>query len=174
MSSLARKREKRRIKAEQEGRAVRAYMPTGIPTADKAQWKRDYKHRQRVALAKDEGRVFRSTKRHVLHDAHVVDFLGKMKAPKHDAHVKRYAGCLLARQKSKARYDANPQLQRERRRAAQQALVRSYVVYHLTEMGIPRDCITEKIVELKREQITLRRFSRELKRAATNSKKEPI
>ena len=174
MSSLARKREKRRIKAEQEGRAVRAYMPTGIPTADKAQWKRDYKHRQRVALAKDEGRVFRSTKRHVLHDAHVVDFLGKMKAPKHDAHVKRYAGCLLARQKSKARYDANPQSQRERRRKAQQALVRSYVVYNLTVMGIPRDCITEEIVELKREQITLRRFSRELKRAATNSKKEPI
>ena len=174
MCSPERSREKRRIKAEQEGRVVRAYTPTGIQAPDQKHWRREYKNKQRQEIARREGRAFLSKKRHVLHDAHVVEFMSKMKAPKHDAHVKRYEQLALSRLKSKARYHANPEAKRARGRANKQALVRSYVVYNLTVMGIPKAFITEEIIEIKREQITLRRFSRELKRAATNSMKDSI
>lgn len=117
-----------------------------------------------MRVASRQGKEYRPRK----HDAHVKEWRQKRKA-KHDAHVKRYQAVLRDRKKYAHRYATKAQMERSRVQNYRQRLPDPYVV-QLLNMGpecqrdIPRD-----LIEMKREQLTLRRLSLQLKKAAQNT-----
>lgn len=88
-----------------------------------------------------------------------------------DAHVARYRCVIKAREKSAKQYAKDPSKQRARSAARKLALPDSYVVEQLGYGGFPREAITEKVIELKREALQFRRLSRQV-RAAISEKQE--
>lgn len=179
-----RKAQKKKIKRHQKaidaGTPIRSYQPTGLVIESKAEWQREYKRMQRIKQAERERRVFHSKKPPVLHDAQVKALKTELSNPRFDAHVKAfevYMKAVQAREANRIKayqsYQENPDWWKAKRRNSQQTLVRSYVVEQLMAMGIPKTEISDEMINLKREQIQLRRLSRELKHAAANSMKEP-
>jgi hypothetical protein len=89
-----------------------------------------------------------------------------------EAHVIRYLSVLKARAKSAKRYISNPEKERARSRRAKAELRPAYIRQQLFSMGFEAHQITPEIIELKREQLSLRRLSRETEKAASEQMKE--
>lgn len=137
----------------------------------------EYKRRYRAKRAAREGR-----ERDLLRclgyrpqDAHVKEYRAHLvaiywaKLALHDAHVKRYRLVLKDRARALAKYKKSPGAERARQSARKAALADSYVVQCLASMGLPRAAIEPGLVDLKREQMLLRRLSIDLKKAANKS-----
>ena len=90
----------------------------------------------------------------------------------HDAHVARYRRVMREREKSARQYAKDPGKQRSRSAARKLALPDSYVVEQLGYGGFPREAITEKVIELKREALQFRRLSRQVRAAISDQQEE--
>lgn len=103
--------------------------------------------------------------------------LREEKSRLHDAHVKRYARCLVDREKFARRYASNPRAEIARVSAYKRALPDAYVAQQIRLMGVSSDAITPKLIALKREAMLFGRLSREAKNLISNQRKvehEPV
>ena len=87
----------------------------------------------------------------------------------HDAHVKRYAAVLRAREKYARRYVSKTQLERSRVQNYKERLPDAYVLQLLNMDSACKRDIPRDLIEMKREQLKLRRLSLQLKKAAQNT-----
>lgn len=153
---------------------ARSYVETEFAhlySTDRAEWRRQYNRRQRERVAAAEGRDIRHRK----HDAHVRARPAPDSAPVlHDSHVRRYVQMERDRVRTRRAYWSRPEEFRASKRRAKSELRDFYVAYQLREMGVAATEITPEILELKREQILLRRLSRSLKSAARDHMKEKV
>lgn len=163
-----------RKRRQAEGKPVRDYVRSSDGVAQSSA---ELKRRYVAKRAKKEGRM-----RDLLlctdyrpHDAHVKAFAEFKKAQTkerralHDAHVKRYVNVLKEREKFRKRYLCFPDIERGRSRNKRNSLCKSYVVQRLVSQGFKRPEIDIELENLKREQLAMRRLSRELKNAANES-----
>lgn len=172
MTRAERRRIAYRLKVEADGKTVKSYCRSGIDANSKTEWRREYKRirrRQRGGLSRAEIAEKAKEKR---------DFEAlKMESQRalkmlHDAHVKQFKERERNRARMASLYQLNPGKQRARQRERKQALVDSYVVQNLVASGIPRVEISPYMIELKREQMQLRRLALELKQSAAKTRKE--
>lgn len=178
MSSAEQQLRRRHAAAAAEGRTIRAYESTffsGLCSSDRTAWRREYKRKQRQKAAVKVGRLYIPRKRNRLlqPDAHVVLYMLHQKETQlHDAHVRRYQRLNKDRDRAADRYRSNPQKDLSRKKAKRVAIHDSYVLIKLQQMGVPCAEATPEIINLKREQIALRRLARELKTSAKKQLKE--
>lgn len=144
----------------------------------------EYKRRYRAKRAAREGRIrdLLRCRDWMLHDSHVKEYQAYRKAIKaaiyrarlalHDAHVKRFKTIARDRARYLVRYKRDPEFEIARQSTRKAALPDSYVAQNLVAMGVNRSAIDEHLINLKREQMTLRRLSGELKKAAKQSLEE--
>lgn len=169
MSSPEQQRSRRRRLAESQGKAVRAYVKGSSEAAARErrlQRKREYRER----LAKNERRSLLVRPRRS-YDQHVKAYR-KWLSVLHDAHVRRYLAVIKSRQKYALKYSASPEKERERVRNYKSKLPDAFVI---EKLGLPKGVCKEilaTLIELKREQLMVRRLSRQLKDAARIVNKE--
>jgi Fe2+ transport system protein FeoA len=83
-----------------------------------------------------------------------------------DAHVKRFYEVQKNRAKYYAVKEKDPEKEARKKRIDRVELRDPYIKKQLLQMGIARELLTPEIIELKREQLALRRLSREAEQAA--------
>ena len=83
-----------------------------------------------------------------------------------DAHIKRFYRLKKLKEDYAKRYNEDPEKERARSRHAKADLKDAYIRQLLFSMGFAREQITPQVIELKREQLALRRLSREAEKAA--------
>lgn len=86
----------------------------------------------------------------------------------HDAHVRRYAGVMSSRRKSKQRYDRSPEAEGARVSLYKQRLPDAYIIQNLKVMGVPTAVITPEVIGIKRESMQYRRLAKEIKSTLKN------
>lgn len=177
MTDAEQKRFKRQCKAAEEGRTVRAYVKA---SDGKPQSRAQYKRRYKANKAAREGRV-RNPRMCVdtkPHDAHVKSFrihltvLWNAVNSLHDAHVRRFKYVLFDRIKQANKYAQQPIQMKARASKRRKNLNDSYVIQQLIASGFRRESIEDFVITMKREHLTLRRLSRELKQAVKQSTKK--
>ncbi len=182
MSTPQQQRERRERLAREAGREVRAYSPRVKckTDAERREWKLEQKRRYRAEAAEKAGREFRPYGTKVKFDAHVKQWRKSTNRKRamerdehHDQHVRRYLKALSDREKYRLRYQRDPAAERIRSANAKRALPDRYVLRSLPWVhDIADDRLKTEVTQLKREQMMLRRLSRELKHAAAEPKEE--
>lgn len=169
-SSLAYRRANRDLvnekarKLKQENRLQRAQQRTSLVI--KPSWKgpralHDWHVRTWFALPKDE-RLKRRPARKQAHSA----------GAQCDAHVTRYRQVMRSREAYAVRYQAKPDAERARVRAYKEKLPDALVI---EKLRLPTDWkheVPKSLIDLKREQLLMRRLSRQLKEAAHHANQE--
>lgn len=175
-----RARRRRERIAESEGKTVKINRNLrGLSSEARRQLRMAAKREARRLRAMREGREFSpNPRKYARCDAHVAAFKEWRRYLKklHDAHVRRFRAVMKERANkrvtSAAKYQANPEKERARSAQRKKALPDSYVALQLRVAGMPKSVISPAIIQLKREQMSLRRLSLELKQAAANHAKE--
>lgn len=153
----------------------RQYNKNGLFSADPAEWRREYKRKQRRkvgVISRAEAAARAQEKREAAAREKKLRKEEEFLHAKHDAHVRRYLYLEHCRLREKTKYERNPQAGRDRVAKYRQALPDPYVVQNLKAMGIAPEVITPGLVALKREQMQYRRMAREIKHSITNHTKE--
>ena len=83
-----------------------------------------------------------------------------------ESHVKRFYYLKNAREKYAKRYIESHEEEKQRSRKSKADLKNAYIRQQLRGMGISNEAMTPELIELKREQLILRRLSREAEQAA--------
>jgi hypothetical protein len=86
----------------------------------------------------------------------------------HDSHVRRWRKALRWRDKAREVYAKHPERERARSVQRKQRLTQGYVVYQLLQMGVPKEIVDARLIDFKREQLTIRRLARLLKKEKAN------
>ena len=139
---------------------------------------RNKKHEKRVQRAMaGVGHVTkpRANGPRALHDAHVrlwATIPEPVEAFRFDAHVRRYRSVLKSREKYAARWVSAHDQELARVRAYKARLPDAYVLQRLALPSSLRTDVPKELLELKRDQLSMRRLARQLKDAAQNSQKE--
>ena len=89
-----------------------------------------------------------------------------------ESHVKRYTKIMRNRRKAMERWENNREEEKARARKAIADMKPAYIRQQLKSMGINRNQITPELMEMKREQLSMRRLSREADIAASKQLKE--
>lgn len=185
MSDPVKQRERRERIAQEQGKTLPPYRPHGGRSdAERRERKLERQRAYRMRNAQRDGRNINPRGTKSKYDAHVALWellhrnegrIGRRRARLHDAHVVRYRAVMRDRSRgveySRKLYQQNPDRERARQSEMKARLCDHYVKQQLRSMGIESQYITEAMVSIKREQILLRRCSRQLKRAATNQEK---
>lgn len=177
MTNAERQKLKRQNKAVLAGRE---YVPRGpkCKTPEESHKRKlQSKLRYRLKRAKKENREYIPNKvRRV--DAHVDAWKSHQSLLKLnmkmqcDSHVKKYFQAIRNRAKSLKQYSKHREKILARHHAYKHNLVDGYVVSNLVALGVPIHEISSEVVEIKREQMLLRRLSLELKQSAKKLTKE--
>lgn len=173
MSNAEQQRARRRRIAAAAGRTVRPYVRVKQKGDDKRTSLLASKRAYRERVAQAEGRLYMPRKS-ARFDAHVSEYWKHRKSASklHDAHVRRFKQRERDRERAAQIYAERPEHERRRASDRKHRLVEGYVIQNLLACGFPKEAITPKIIEIKREQITLRRLAIDLKKAAANMEKD--
>lgn len=172
MSTPEQNRQRRHRVAQAQGRTIRPRQATGIDTADKAAYRREYKRISRHKAGAVLRIQIQAETRAKREAAAARGALRLAIAGLHDAHVKRYVYVLSCRAKYAKRYAANPCAERERTSKSKQELRDFYVIQNIKLMGIPANAITPSLIAIKREAMEYRRLGCTIKTTVKNHLKE--
>jgi hypothetical protein len=169
MSSAERQRARRREIAAAQGRQVQERL-WHLSGEEKRLHYLNRRRQERIRNAAKRGKQYLPHKAH-RHDAHVKTWQAwkRKRMEQHDAHVKRYAAVLRAREKYARRYVSKTQLERSRVQNYKERLPDAYVLQLLNMDSACKRDIPRDLIEMKREQLKLRRLSLQLKKAAQNT-----
>lgn len=172
MKTPEQQRQYRKRKAELENRTVRAYKKRNISATSVQEWRREYKRviRLESGCKPRSEKIAESELKTAKKEAVKLE---KMQLKSlHDAHVMQYFRVMKARQRAATKYKTQPEKEKQRSRKYKSRLPDAYVVQALVLQGVSKEKISPRIVDLKREQMTWRRLSLQLKQAVHKHHKE--
>jgi len=179
MSTANRQRARRERIAKEQGRTIRPYLRRGERSqAEIRENKLERSRLERAMKASASGRPFKGRGTKVKFDAHVKKWIKWMARQlrkyqhDHDEHVRRYQRRIKNRAKFAERYKARGDVERERVKRYKAQLPDAYILEKLALHGFARSDVSPQLIELKRDQLHMRRLARQLKEAAHQVHKE--